>query len=103
MINKKKVENKKTISVTNDKGGILMSMNSIKRKGDKIAVNGILMGAWPSDMFVGPEDVVRFIGMLFKSPSVIWYVLTLPFILPRWRKKKQKKEQALQAKKQKVV
>jgi hypothetical protein len=96
-------EGKKTVLVTNEKGGTLMSMNSIKRKGDRIAVNGILMGAWPSDMFVGPEDVSRFIGKLFKSPSVIWYVITLPFIRRHWRKAQRKKEQALQAKKQQAV
>ena len=103
MANNEGKKTKKTVLITNEKGGTLMSMNSIKRQGDKIAVNGILMGAWPSDMFVGPEDVSRFIGMLFKSPSVIGYVLVLPFIRRRWKKAQRKKEQALQAKKQQAI
>jgi len=92
-------EIRKSVNIVNDKGGNVMAMNSMKREGDRIVINGILMGAWPSDMFVGAEDVSHLVGMIFKSPSVIFYVLSLPFILPRVKKEKQKKEEALRAKK----
>ncbi len=70
-----------------------MAMNSMRRAGDKIAINGIMMGAWPSDMFVGAEDVWNMVGLVLKSPSVIGYFLALPFILQRQRREKRKKAQ----------
>lgn len=94
---------KKPVCIVNEKGATVMAMNSMKRDGDKLNINGILMGSWPSDMFVDPENVSKLIGLVFKSPSVIWYVLSLPVILPRWRKAKLQKQQALDAKKQKAV
>jgi hypothetical protein len=87
----------KPVNVVNDKGNTVMAMNSMKRAGDKITINGIMMGAWPSDMFVGPEDVWNMVGMVLRSPSVITYFLSLPFILRRIRQESRKKAQAIKA------
>jgi len=75
----------KPICIVNDQGATVIAMNSMKRTGDKIAINGVLMGAWPSDMYVGPEDIWKLICLIIKSPGVIFYVLLLPFILMRWK------------------
>jgi len=95
-------ESKDAIHVVNDKGATMMAMNSLKRDGDQLNINGILMGAWPTDMFVDPENVAKLIKLIFKTPSVILYVLSLPIILPRWRKAKREKALAIEAKKQKA-
>ncbi|MEL7589769.1 MAG: hypothetical protein AAGU17_00535 [Anaerolineaceae bacterium] len=84
-------ESKDAVRVVNDKGVTMMAMNSLKRDGDKLTINGILMGAWPTDMFVDPENVARLIKLILKSPSIILYVLSLPIILPRWKKQKANK------------
>jgi hypothetical protein len=95
-------DTKKPVCIVNEKGATVMAMNSMKRDGDKLAIKGILMGSWPSDMWVDPENVSKLVGLVIKSPSVIGYILTLPIILPRWRKAKLIKQKALEAKKQKV-
>lgn len=94
---------KEAVHIVNDKGVTMMAMNSMKRDGDKLNINGVLMGSWPSDMFVDPENVSKLVGLVFKSPSVIWYILSLPFTLPRWKKAKREKALALEAKKQKAI
>lgn len=81
MTEEKKVT--KPVCVVNDQGATVMAMNSMRREGDKILANGILMGSWPSNMYVGPEDLWKMIVMIIKHPSVIGYVLSLPYLLLR--------------------
>ena len=92
----KKIE--KTVSIVNEQGKTVMSMSSMGRAGDKISMKGIMMGSWPADMYVGPEDVWTMVVMVLKTPTIILYVLQLPFILSRVRAEKRKKLKAGQNK-----
>lgn len=73
--------------VLNETGSTVMAVNTIHREGDRLVINGTLMGAWPSDMYVEPEDVARLIGRVLSWP-IIGLVLSLPYI--RWRDRRNK-------------
>lgn len=87
----------KPVRIVNEQGKTVMSMNSVGREGDRLAINGVMMGAWPADMYVGPEDFLSMLKMVLRKPAVIGYVFQLPFILRRTRAETRRKAQATQA------
>ena len=76
---------KKTVNVVNEKGVSMLCMSEIGREGNHMTVVGSLIGAWESTMYVSPEEIVKMIGLVLNR-KVIGYILTLPFILRRYRK-----------------
>ena len=84
------LESKKSVNIVNDAGAVNMEMNNIDRDKDRLVIEGRLMGAWPSSMQVGPQDVSTMISLLLK-PAVIGYIFSLPvlFLLLKKNKKKQ--------------
>lgn len=71
----------KTIRIINEKGTTTMEISALGRRGNDIVIMGRLMGAWPSEMYIKPEDTWLMLDMLFKNWSLIIYVLCLPFII----------------------
>lgn len=63
-----------------DTGQVVLSMNSMKRKGSQLLIIGKLMGAWESEIYVPPKAVLKTIGKMLNF-SVIAYILTLPYWL----------------------
>lgn len=81
-------EEKKPVCIVNEAGATVMDVNSMGREGDKIVIEGRMMGAWPSQMYVSPEDAWRMVGMMIKNRAIIFYAFSLPFILLKRRKGK---------------
>jgi hypothetical protein len=67
--------------VTNDKGATMLSVKSLDRDGDRIKVVGSLLGAWDSEMFIEPEELLNVVQMVMNQPVIIKYVLDLPGIM----------------------
>lgn len=76
------------VHIVSDTGADMMTLEKFGREGDLMTVQGALMGSWSAKMYVKPEEVPQMIGMLLNGP-VIGYMLSLPFILLK-RKKKNK-------------
>lgn len=85
---KARTKQREPARVLNEAGTTVMALNNIRREGDRLVINGTLMGAWPSDMYVEAKDIVRTIGRLLSWP-VIGLVVSLPYI--RWRERRQEK------------
>lgn len=71
--------------IISDLGADMMTLESIGREGDRMTVQGALMGAWSTTMYVGPEDAWKLVRMILK-PAVLGYMLSLPLIL--WRQRR---------------
>ncbi len=72
-------------NIYSDEGKVLVSVTSIKREGDQLKMVGKLMGSWEAVMFVPSDMTVKMIKLMLNW-SVISYVLSLPII--RLRKKR---------------
>lgn len=79
---------KKPICIVNEGGVTVMALNSMGREGDRIVIEGRMMGAWPSQMYISPEDAWRMVGIMIKNRAIIGYVFSLPFILLKRRRGK---------------
>lgn len=74
---------KKPITVYTQDGSVAAEFNSVRRKGNRLIVDGKALGAMQMDMIFRQEEIIRTIGMVF-SWSVISYLLLLPcFVLRR--------------------
>ena len=76
--------NNKGVHIVSDQGAAMMTLESIGRDGDRMTVQGALMGAWSTRMYVNPQDAWNLIGLLFKW-QVIGYIISLPFLLMKKR------------------
>ena len=67
-------------------GQNVMKLTDAKKVGDQIVMQGKLMDAWESTMYVPPESVV---GMMrvFAKRQLLWYMVCLPVYLMRRRGK----------------
>jgi hypothetical protein len=82
-------DNKEGANFYSDTGQPVLTMKSLYREKNSLVMRGVLMGAWDSKIYIHPEELVRMLGMILK-PGVIWYILSLPFILIRSKKGKVK-------------
>ena len=71
---------KKPITVYTEDGSIAAEFTSVRRKGDRLIVDGKALGAMQMDMIFRQEEITRTIGMVFSWP-VISYLLLLPYFL----------------------
>jgi len=80
--------------IISDSGSIMMTIEGISREGDRLAIVGSMIGAWPSTMYVDLEGILNGIRFIF-SPQILFYILSLPFLVlkRRWRQRKQRKLQ----------
>ena len=70
-------------------GQNLVNLTGVKTEGDQIVMQGKLMGAWESTMYVPPESVVGTMK-LFAKRQLLWYMICLPVYLMRRRGKERK-------------
>jgi hypothetical protein len=73
------------VRIISDTGTEMMTLESFGREGLRMTVRGAVMGAWPSTMYMEPQDVGRLVR-LFVHPQVLGYILLLPFLLLRRRR-----------------
>jgi hypothetical protein len=78
-------DNKGGANFYSDTGQPVLTMKSLYREKDALVMKGVLMGAWDSKIYIHPKELVKMLGMILK-PSVIGYVLSLPFLLIRSKK-----------------
>jgi len=69
----------------------MMTMHKLGREGDQMTVEGSLMGAWATTMYINPEEIFRMVGLLF-TWKVIGYMCSLPYILIKRRFNKKGKK-----------
>lgn len=72
--------------VRKEDGATVLEMKSMRREGDQLVINGTLMGAWPSDMYVDAKDIAHMIRIAV-TPAVIGLIASLPYIL--WRDRRE--------------
>ena len=85
----------KAVEIFNDEGDTVMTIESFRREGSKLVIEGRPMGAWKSDMYLPPEAIPRMLRLLMNF-SVISFILLFPFSY--LRKKDKKKEMAFNKK-----
>lgn len=83
-------EESKFAHVINAEGAPMMTMQRMGREGDRMVIEGSLMGAWASVMYMEPEEMWPMIKLLLKW-QVIGYMCSLPFILIKRRIQKKDK------------
>ena len=68
------------LTIISDKGSPMMVVTDVRRKNDDLEVAGQLMGAWPSKMYITPEEFWCCIRIAVSLP-VLKYALAYPRIL----------------------
>lgn len=74
-------DKKKQVIVRSDNGSVVMSMSDLGVEGDRIYIEGALMGAWPSKMYVDTESIPVALQMVFSHPELLGFAKRLPDIL----------------------
>ena len=87
MYNDEEDESKRALFYS-DTGQVVLGMKSIGRDGDNLVMVGKLMGAWDSNIVIPPAAIVRTIAIMLNW-SVVGYLLSLPYLLIKGRKKKE--------------
>lgn len=75
------MEEKKEIIVRSDNGSVVMSMSDLGVENDKLYIEGALMGAWPSKMYLDTESIPVAIQMVLSHPELLGFVKKLPELL----------------------
>lgn len=63
----------------------LVNITGVTTEDDQIIMQGKLMGAWESTMYVPPESVISTIKLFLKA-KLLWYIICLPFFLNRTKR-----------------
>lgn len=72
---------KNEIIVRSDNGSVVMSMSNLGVEGDRLYIEGALMGAWPSKMYVDTASIPVAIQMVLSHPELLGFVKRLPELL----------------------
>jgi hypothetical protein len=84
----------KTATVYAENGSVALVVNSIRREGNKLVIDGSALGAMRMDMILTPGELVNTLRLAF-CWSVVFFILLLPFFgLKRLFKPKKKDSQA---------
>jgi hypothetical protein len=73
-------ENKNRVEIVSEQGSVMMSLEEFGREGNRMTVQGSVMGAWSTRMYVSPQDAWKLFGLLLRW-QVIGYILSLPYLL----------------------
>ena len=68
------------IRILNDEGSVVMTIEAVEREGERLVIEGRLMGAWKSKMYVTPDTILKMLRFLL-NPSLLWYLVLLPFFI----------------------
>ena len=77
---------KQEIVVRSDNGSVVMSMSNLGVEGDRLYIEGALMGAWPSKMYVDTASIPVAIQMVLSHPELLGFVKRLPELLANGQK-----------------
>lgn len=72
---------KNEVIVRSDNGSVVMSMSNLGVEGDRLYIEGALMGAWPSKMYVDTASIPVAIQMVLSHPELLGFVKRLPELL----------------------
>ncbi len=75
-------EEKGMVHIISDSGSTMMAVGTLGREGDRLVIQGRMVGAWPCKMYVNLEDVLKMVRLLF-TPEVIFYIVSLPVLILR--------------------
>jgi len=79
----------KAVRIITDKGQSIIDIEKMYRAGDKLCMQGRLMGQFPSTVYLGAGDFFRILAMVLR-PAPISFVLLSPFYCVRGRLKNSK-------------
>ena len=77
---------KKMPRIVAENGATMIALDGLGREGDRIVIQGRMMGSMPSKMYMSPEDALKIGTMVFKNFAIVSYVFLLPFILLKRRR-----------------
>ena len=69
---------KRSTTIITDSGSVALVLNSVKREGDKLVIDGKALGSMRMDMIFTLEEVFNAIRLML-CRDVISYILLLPF------------------------
>lgn len=64
-----------TVRIVNAESAEMVAIAALGIEEGRLYIDGTVMGAWPSRMFLEPGDVKSMVGMILRKPSVIGYAL----------------------------
>ena len=76
----------KSVSIFSESGETVVTIESIKREGDTLLMEGKLMGAWKSKMYLTPQMIPRIVKLMINT-SFLSYIFSVPYLLFRDRKR----------------
>jgi hypothetical protein len=82
---------KHAVTIRNETGDEAASIHSLKRVGDKLVMNGKVLGTMQMDMVLSAEDALRAVRMMFTWQGLSFIIL-LPFYAIRNKIVKKRKD-----------
>lgn len=73
----------KMVRIVSDTGATMMALESFGREGDRIVIQGRMIGAISTKMYMNLDDVLRIGGMMIKNRQLIGYIISLPYLVVR--------------------
>lgn len=76
----------RTIKMVSDMDTTMMEVERVDRVGDRLMVTGVMMGNFPTEIYLDPADLLAMAGMHLR-PSPLSFVVGLPYFWLRrsWR------------------
>lgn len=81
---------KHAVTIRNDTGDEAASISSVRRVGDKLVMEGKVLGTMQMDMTLSTEDALRAVRMMF-SWQGLSFIILLPFLAIRNKVAKKRK------------
>ena len=77
----------RSVKMMSDMNTTMMEIERVDRVGDRLMVTGIMMGNFPTEIYLEPSDLLGIIAMHLR-PSPLSFVLGLPYFWLRsfWRR-----------------
>ncbi len=68
----------RTIKMLSDMNTTMMEVERVDRVGDRLMVTGTMMGSFPAEVYLEPEDLLAMIALHLR-PSPLSFLLGLPY------------------------
>jgi len=78
--------NPKAVRILTDQGKSIIDIEKVHRAGDKLCMQGRLMGQFPTSVYLGVGDFYRILAMVLR-PAPLSFFLLSPFYWVRGRLK----------------
>ena len=77
-------EKKRVVRILSESGSTMMALEALGRDGDRLVIQGSMVGSWPCKMYINLEDVLGMIRLMINR-EVISYIVSLPFLVLKRR------------------